>query len=152
MGLDCYLTTNSRELTEDVWEEFGDTMWPSARKSGYIWYGRKTNAIHRWFLENCGGNSEMEFEVDFRKLRELRDVLEKVVKDRSLARYDLETMTGFFFGSQEYDDYYFSEAERMLRLLDYMFSRLEWEDDPWSSVTHVDVPDWEVRFWYRASW
>ena len=51
------------------------------------------------------------YEVTKDQLKELVDLITKVLEDRSTAHKLLPNSTGFFFGSQDYDEYYFEDLE-----------------------------------------
>ena len=78
---------------------------------------RKANAVHRWFVENVQGGEDDcgTYDVPVTKLRELRDILERVVDCRELGPELLPTQSGFFFGSTEYDDWYVHKAYMVLQ-------------------------------------
>ena len=82
-----------------------------------VMYWRKSNAIHAWFVENVqeGVDDCKEYWVGEEKIQELIDLCSKVVetKDTSL----LSPQTGFFFGSQETDDYYFIDLADTIKTL-----------------------------------
>lgn len=76
-------------------------------------YWRKANQIHNWFVNNIqnGEDDCGEYEV---KGSDLIDLVElcKEVKDKHKDEYAkaiLPPSEGFFFGSYEIDDYYYSE-------------------------------------------
>ncbi|MGL5191630.1 MAG: hypothetical protein ACRC7S_18470 [Cetobacterium sp.] len=83
-------------------------------------YWRKANHIHNWFVENVqnGVDDCGSYEVTIEKLTELRDICNQVINDNSLAGKLLPTTSGFFFGSDEYDEYYFDDTERTKTALD----------------------------------
>lgn len=71
-------------------------------------YFRKVNFIYRYF-----GN-KLEDECCIVTKAEIEDIIErckKVSADHSLAEELLPTTSGFFFGSTEYDDWYFHDVE-----------------------------------------
>ena len=78
-----------------------------------IGYWRKANAIHNWFVKNVqGGVDECQRSyVSLEKLKELLEVVEKVLADNSLASTLLPTQSGFFFGPTHYDEWYFKDLE-----------------------------------------
>jgi len=82
-----------------------------------VMYWRKANAIHAWFVENVqeGVDDCKEYWVGVEKIQELIDLCTKVVetKDASL----LPPQTGFFFGSQEVDDWYFIDLADTIKTL-----------------------------------
>ena len=113
-------------------------------------YWRKANAIHNWFVHNVqdGRDECQKSYVESQKLRDLRDACELVLyahdKDtrpvQEVAEESgLETKSGFFFGSQTYDEYYMEDLRYTARLI----NRLETAgvfDNAW-----VDIH-------YQASW
>jgi len=72
-----------------------------------VMYWRKANAIHAWFVQNVqeGVDDCKEYWVGEEKLQELVDLCSKVVETKDTTL--LPPQTGFFFGSQEADDWYF---------------------------------------------
>lgn len=82
-------------------------------KSYYIMteeiYWRKANQIHRWFVENVqnGVDNCAMYYVSKESLYKLKELCEKVLEDTSLAPSYLPTQSGFFFGSTDYDSFYF---------------------------------------------
>jgi hypothetical protein len=83
-------------------------------------YWRKFNALHHWFVENVQGGVDdcREAEVTVDQLKELRDLLNQVLASRQQAPELMPVRDGFFFGSTDYSDSYFSEVERTRNWLD----------------------------------
>lgn len=82
-------------------------------------YWRKSNQIHNWFVENVGEGID-----ECQKMFVTRDVLtdlktrcEEVLADHSLAEELLPTGAGFFFGSTEYDQYYFNDLKETVKII-----------------------------------
>lgn len=92
-------------------------------------YLRKANAIHNYIIENhAGGVDECQIiTLDSTDLKALQYVVKAVVNDRSLAPKLLPTASGFFFGSTEYDDWYFSQLEHFDKELDELLRRDDWD-------------------------
>lgn len=95
MGLDMYLYRRTKDGGKE--EEI---------------YWRKANAIHRYFThdwEERGFEDDnfTEFSVTKQDLVELAELCEEVLDKHEDAPYLLPTQSGFFFGSLEYDDWYF---------------------------------------------
>ena len=125
MGLDMYLTKrfpiNARYRSDilcDVKVEInGAPLNIDAKRIDYIsenfMYWRKANAIHGWFVDNVqeGVDDGDEYWVPFQKLMELKDICKRVLNDKKLAPELLPTREGFFFGSLEYDKYYFYNVQ-----------------------------------------
>jgi hypothetical protein len=103
-------------------------------------YWRKANAIHRWFVENAqGGEDNCErYYVSREQLLKLRDLCANLCtqKVEALAEDSLPTTDGFFFGSTEYDEWYWNDIENTVVGLD---KALETFGDGW-------------HFHYQSSW
>ena len=82
-------------------------------------YWRKANQIHYWFVLNVqhGEDDCKPYEVSGEKLLELVDLCKKVLANHSLAEEYLPTYEGFFFGSYDYDEYYFEDIESTIEQL-----------------------------------
>jgi hypothetical protein len=100
-------------------------------------YWRKANAIHQWFVKNVqeGKDDCRTYEVYREQLEELRELCKRVLAFRHLAVELLPAQAGFFFGSTDYDDYYFDDLEQTVAII----------DDVLTLPTSWD-------FEYRASW
>lgn len=140
MGLDQYLhaseyisrydwdndNDNRNELFYQIVEQFGVSDQISPDSFGGIsidfpmGYWRKSNQIHNWFVENCGGGVDecQKMFVNRESLENLLDVCNQVIADNSLAEELLPTGAGFFFGSTEYDEYYFNDLKQTVLIID----------------------------------
>lgn len=88
--------------------------------AGEVMYWRKANAIHKWFVDTVqGGIDECEpHAVTVGELMELKTACALVLENHDLADELLPTESGFFFGSIEYDDWYFENLARTVNQLD----------------------------------
>lgn len=164
MGLDMYLyaekyvggVTWSRDLDDSLEPEpneqfdkvldvlgaqnWGIDRFASASVSVQVGYWRKANAIHNWFVDGlAGGRDECQsIYVPRDSLRALQITCELLLenKDVALAKQVLPTQAGFFFGSTEYDEWYWQSVQdtydQMKRILEV-------------------IPE-DVDFQYQASW
>jgi hypothetical protein len=84
-----------------------------------IVYWRKANAIHKWFVNNVqDGNDDCgRYEVTLEQLTELRELCKEILDDNKLAGELLPTQSGFFFGSTDYDDWYFENIRHTYNTL-----------------------------------
>lgn len=82
-----------------------------------VMYWRKVNAVHAWFVENVqdGIDECQESRVTIEQLDELATICEKVIRDKNPEL--LPASPGFFFGSTEYDEYYYQEIEETAKVL-----------------------------------
>jgi hypothetical protein len=141
MGLDMYLTAERHFWHGDKKPRVSGI--PKGFELGSLRveaaYWRKSNQIHAWFVKNVqrGVDDCREYDVAFSQLEELRDTCAAVLADRSLAPVLLPVQKGFFFGGDTYEDWYFSDLQETVDVIDKIlkaFDRKKW------------------RFIYYASW
>lgn len=82
-------------------------------------YWRKANQVHNWFVDNVqnGEDDCGNYWVHQDQLQELLDLCNKVLADHSLADELLPSASGFFFGSTEYDEWYFEQLKNTVEIL-----------------------------------
>ncbi len=104
-----------------------------------VGYWRKANQIHNWFVNHCQDDRDecQETIVYAEQLAALRDLCKRLLVNKSAAEAarELETASGFFFGSTEIDQYYWDDLQNTVTILDRALS----------------IPG-EVGFTYRSSW
>jgi hypothetical protein len=136
MGLDMYLSriaTPTHQMYVDAYDD----------KLTGVLYWRKVNALHKFFcdrgiLEAGGKENVGRYIISRNDLIDLVFVMKRILVDNSvkLAEETLPTESGFFFGSTEYDEFYFNDLKDAVTLV---------------SAELDAVPDQEVWF-YEASW
>jgi len=74
---------------------------------------RKANAIHKWFVDNVqeGVDDCKEYYVPRVKLKDLLDLVNKIIKKPELGKELLPCTDGFFYGSQDYDAFFFCSQD-----------------------------------------
>ena len=119
MGLDMYLSVKTKKGTNN------------------IGYWRKFNALHNWFVDNCQNGTDDcgEYPVSIDDIDEVLGVLKQVKENHELAPELLPTTSGFFFGSTDYDEYYFDDVDETIELFEKILK--EHPDD---------------EFIYQSSW
>ena len=156
MGLDMYLNANyyisqysDAELSAEIHKLL---KFPFSAQGGTTVqivsaYWRKSNQIHQWFVENVqkGEDDCKPYDVGRSQLVELRNLCATVLEDvdgmtdkDEIATYceeNLPTQQGFFFGSYDYDEYYFEDLKITIKQIDSVLT----------------LPD-SVWFTYQASW
>lgn len=126
MGLDMYLNAKrylfrggdslDEKISQSINSLFPDV--PEEMEAKEIcfeaMYWRKANSIHQWFVHNVqnGVDDCGNYSVSSDKLQDLLDIVNRVLKDKSLAPTLLPTKSGFFFGDMSYDDYYFQVLKK----------------------------------------
>ena len=136
MGLDMKLyAVEDPDLILDE-EETPYEVWVSLKS----WYWRKANAIHQWFVANVQ-NEEDDcgvYEVSHDQLKRLTVDVNWVLMFPEEAEDHLPTQSGFFFGSQEYDQYYMDDLRTTAKYMREALRLMEKNPD--------------TRFFYCSSW
>lgn len=84
------------------------------RKSRQIGYFRKVNFLVKYFSDlGFDVENQTPFKISEEDAKILLDRCEEVLKDHSKGPELLPTMSGFFFGSTEYDDYYYEDVKEV---------------------------------------
>jgi len=145
MGLDQYLSANEyisrwdyspdydrseNELFSQIVSQFGVDVDPSGFAGLTIdfpmGYWRKANQIHHWFVQELADGED-----DCRKMFVTRENLEELLslclqvlavrytpQGESVAKDLLPPSAGFFFGTYEIDEYYYSDLENTVETID----------------------------------
>jgi len=102
-------------------------------------YWRKANAIHGWFVRHCGQGIDdcRPIYVSREMLTILKTVCEEALasRDEKFAKRELPPTEGFFFGTYEMDDWYWSDMQSTVDQLNVALS-----------LENVD------EYTYQASW
>lgn len=143
MGLDMYL--NAKRYLWHTEDELADTVakvFPELKGQRVkeviveAMYWRKTNSIHKWFVDNVqdGVDDCGEYYVSREQLEQLRDLVKEVLATRDASK--LPPASGFFFGSTDINEWYWQDLEQTVIGLDKVLN---------------DFPErWELV--YRSSW
>lgn len=89
-------------------------------------YFRKVNFVYRYFANKLV--DECCF-ADKEDIEELISRCDKVLADHSLAEELLPTTSGFFFGSTDYDEWYFKDIEDCKKQMKDLLSKYNEETD-----------------------
>ena len=83
-------------------------------------YWRKSNQVHQWFVDKFADGEDdcRKMFVNRESLEELKELCLQVLADHSLAEELLPSQSGFFFGSTEYDEWYFKDLTRTVEIID----------------------------------
>ena len=97
-----------------------DTSWSCYTVQFPLMYWRKSNQIHQWFVQNVQGGVDncQEYSVSLDQLKLLSKTIEPALVSTAAASELLPTTEGFFFGSQEYDEYYFEDLKNTKEQID----------------------------------
>lgn len=161
MGLDMYLSKRtyvknwdhmSDSQKHNITVKQGDKIREDIKpeRISYITeevgYWRKFNALHNYIVQNCADGVDNCQEIEISK-DEMKEILEVLIKVHNMKNTLLEggnteklddlfpTSKGFFFGSTEYDEYYFQDVKDTIELF--------------TELLKEDTNDY---FTYQASW
>lgn len=92
-----------------------------------VGYWRKANAIHRWFVENVqnGEDDCGTYSVSKNQLEELLATCRLIESGAEMAENILPTQGGFFFGSTEYDEYYYEDIKSTIDILEKVIAETD---------------------------
>lgn len=99
----------------------GLDMWLNDKDGKEIMYWRKANQIRGWLVghgiifdeDNC-----VDRLVTLQNLKDLVEDCKKVLADHSLAESLMPPTSGFFFGGDEVDEYYFEDLQETVDKLE----------------------------------
>jgi hypothetical protein len=138
MGLDMYL---SKKTYVKQWEHKGEDNYQvevtqkgepvshiKSERISYIeeevGYWRKSNQIHNWFVQNVqnGIDNCGTYFVGKEQLEELLQLCKQILANNQLAEELLPSASGFFFGSTEYDEWYFNDLTHTVQIIESLLS------------------------------
>lgn len=127
MGLDMYLFRQKKfREGDDAYNELVKEM------SEEVMYWRKANQIRSWIVNNTiyedDWNCE-EVELTKETLEKLKADCETVMDDPSKARKIFPTSAKFFFGSTDYDEWYFNELETTAKEIEIILKETDFENE-----------------------
>lgn len=160
MGLDMYLSKktyvqnwshNPPEQNHQIEVKRGGVLRTDVKPSRITYiteqlaYWRKFNALHGWFVDNCGRGVDecQEMSVEEEKLEELLGILKEVSSNITKAGELLPPTQGFFFGGDEVDEYYIEQVNSTIELIEGIL-----KEQKLSEEYGIHSGD----FYYQASW
>lgn len=136
----CHMDEPSQEHI-DFYSKFYEhkySDWDTEKKYGWsrimdqVAYWRKQNAIHRWFVENMqDGEDDCDYHAEVTKedLRDLLNLCNRILHNKSLASELLPTQGGFFFGETAYDDWYMDGIQYTADKIYEIFNTTDFEKE-----------------------
>jgi hypothetical protein len=162
MGLDMYLygkkylssfNKDEKAKREKIAVIFKEIKFEPIEVTFKIFEWRKANAIHNWFVSNVqdGNDDCKEYSVEWEKLLELLDIINKVLGmagntkekiltnlgDNKLREELLPTTSGFFFGDTEYNEDYTNDLKETKEMIEKLIKQKSKET---------------LDFYYSSSW
>ena len=95
-----------------------------------VGYWRKSNWIHKWFVENVqDGIDDCQYHRPVTKndIETLAGLCEDVLSDHSKAEELLPSFPGFFFGKYEYNEFYFDDISRTRDLCSKLLEEFDFD-------------------------
>lgn len=158
MGLDMYLERrleilgwygkSTRRVSLEAVGEAGETLERLDMEKQRlaveeeVAYWRKANAIHHWFVQHCqdGVDDCRPAYVASDQLETLLELCKLVKENPDRAADLLPTEGGFFFGSTEYDDWYFEDINNTITMLTEILE------------TEKGITNANISYYYQSSW
>ena len=119
MGLDQYFYRRKK----------GEELKPDTEEELYL---RKANHIRKWIVDNTDYNDDDDcrpFVLTKDKLEQLFQACNTVLADKKQADTVMPTSSGFFFGSTDYNDWYFSVVEEVLDVINGWLSDVDFDTE-----------------------
>lgn len=127
MGLDMFLFKHKKFKDND--EKFNELARQNEEE---ILYWRKANMIRSWFVNHTAllsDDDDVYIPISRETLELLKQDLEDTLNDYKLATVLFPTSSGFFFGSTDYDEYYWKDLEYTLEEV--------------TKILDEDIVDWD---------
>lgn len=137
MGLDQYLTADRFYWSHEAPGPEATPLFPTQTVTVKAAYWRKSNQIHHWFVTNVqeGVDECQRTYISREQLQTLIEVCKEVLADHVKALMLLPPRYGFF-GSTDFDEWYFKELENTVEQL----------------TKALELPETKWDFYYQASW
>ena len=112
---------------------------------------RKANAIHKFFVDNCqeGNDNCQRHYVSESDLENLLEIINQILEIKTPVAREMKAeellptdIEGCFFGSKEYDDWYYKDLEDTKKTLEKVF---EYEEN-------AEAGKCFDSFYYQSSW
>lgn len=118
----------------------GLDIFLTKKKRSEIGYFRKVNFLVKFFeKKGFDVSNQTPLAIKREDAEELLSKCEKVLWDHSKGPELLPTMSGFFFGSTDYDDYYYEDVEAVR---DYVKDKLLPEFDTLKEGEDIYFETW----------
>ena len=96
-------------------------------------YWRKANQIRQWFVDHIEEFEEDDNGKYYNVTRELLEDLiydcKYVVNNHDDAEEVMPSSSGFFFGSTEYDEWYFKDLEDTIEMCKKVINETDWDNE-----------------------
>ena len=105
------------------------------KTSEQVGYFRKVNFLVKYFEElGFDVENQIPFPIDIDMVKDLLSRCNEVLNDHSKAKELLPTVSGFFFGSTDYDEWYFKDVEKVKEYIEETLLPTFDELEPYESI------------------
>lgn len=100
------------------------------------YYFRKVNCLHGYFDRKYNIDNFEYQKIDMEDIKYLNQITEQILKTKDIdyAKENLPTYEGFFFGSYDYDEYYFMDIQEV--------------NDVTNEIMNMNIDDYELFYWH----
>lgn len=132
------------EELKEIGEQIDKNNFMSKETLYQVAYWRKSNMIHRYFIERCADGQDdcSPVYVQLKDIKDLVQLCRDVIAHPEDGPEKLPTTGGFFFGSTDYEDWYLRDLEYTVEILKPVISFMEERKEKGE--------DWSLE--YHASW
>ena len=118
----------------------GLDVYFTRKKTSSLGYFRKVNFLVKYFADlGFDVDHQTPFCINKGDIKELLDRCNEVLENHDLAEELLPTMSGFFFGNTDYNEYYFDDVKQVK---DYIENELLPEFDNLTSDEDIYFETW----------
>ena len=123
-----------RRLLQDEAERLSSTVYENSERLEEVGYFRKINSFLNWVHNRhpeVPWSRQMWTELSKEDIEECIKVTDEVMHTSSMQRIKeiFPTTQGFFFGSDDYDDWYFHDVKRVNDTLNVILENTDWENE-----------------------
>ena len=98
-----------------------------------IGYWRKFNALHNYLFEHFGPDGGEDnctaLQLSEEDIEETLNSLKYCLENKDKAEDEMPTQEGFFFGSTEYDDWYFENVKEAIDIFTKVLEETDWDNE-----------------------
>ena len=150
MGLDMYVSRkkylgwnyehNRKNVKLPNLKKFGVDVEKVSSVEMNELYWRKVNHVHKWFVDHVqkGVDDCGEYPVEKSDFESLLSDVDEVLKDKTMAQALLPRKEGFFFGSKEYDEWYFQDLEETKKGVEELLKNWDGGSDYYYSSSLIE--------------
>ena len=94
-------------------------------------YWRKFNALHKWFVTHLQAgvdDCQRSRKITLDDAEALLYILKEISKNPVVAEGLMPTVTGFFFGATNYDEYFMEDVKHSIPVIEDLIDKIKYGD------------------------